>query len=133
LAYQQKNYDQASLAAQRILDIQKKVLGPNDSQLIDTYNQLIAALCVGGKCEDTEPLLKEQLEVRSKSLGPEHPHVAVSLCLLGESAEKKKDYERALKYYENALTIRRKTDPMLVRQTEKNVLRVHQKAMDQDR
>ncbi len=133
LAYREKNFDLASQTAQRSLEIQKKAKSPNDSQLIETYNQLIAALCVGGKCSDIAPLLQEQLEVRRRSLGADHPHVAVSLSLLGENAEKKRDYEKALKYYEEALAIRKKTDPSLIAQSEKNVLRVHQKTIDRER
>ena len=128
--YRESRFDEALVLAERCLKIQKKAYGPESKELIDTLNRVIAASCAGKKCEDTGPLLREQLDLRVKHLGPDHPHVAVSWALLGELAEKKGDYDKALSCFENALAIRRKSDPTLVENSERNIVRVHQKILE---
>ncbi len=125
--YQSKHFDKANQMALKLLKEQEARLGGNSPQLIETLNLVIASACAGKKCADTTPWLLQLLELRKKVLGPEHPHVAVTLAMLGENAEMKGDLKKARQYYEKALSIRMKEEPSLVEATKKNLERIDKK------
>src|SRR2546422_7420029 len=63
-----------------------------------------------GKYSEAEPLYRRSLAIREKALGPDHPHVAVSLNNLaapyvtqGKYSEAEPLYRRSLAIYEKAL------------------------------
>ena len=124
LFYRKKDFSNSQIAAQEALRLERECCDPKSEKLLDGLNLCISAACAQDRCADTGPLLLEQLEIRREHFGPNHPHVAVSLCLLGELAEKKGRWKEAERRYEEALAIRRKTEPALVTQTEKNLTRV---------
>lgn len=127
LYYKDKDLANAEKAAKWALLLEKVNFGEDSEESIETLNIAIAAACAQDRCADTTPLLEQQLLIRRKHLGNDHPHVAVSLSLLGEAAEKKGDFKLALKYFEDALSIRKKKEPQLVALTEKNLERIRQK------
>jgi tetratricopeptide (TPR) repeat protein len=124
LFYRKKDFVNSQLAAQNALRLERECCDAKSEKLLDSLNLCISAACAQDRCADTGPLLEEQLEIRKEHLGPVHPHVAVSLCLLGELAEKKGQWKEAEARYIEALSIRKKTEPGLVKQTEKNLVRV---------
>lgn len=128
LFYRQKDFIKAQAAAKDWLRLERACCEPGSEKLLASMNVAIAAACAQDRCADTGALLTEQLEIRKKHLGAEHPHVAVSLCLLGELAEKKGNWQAAESLYKEALAIRKKVEPNLVSQTEKNLVRVKEKA-----
>lgn len=125
--YQTRHFDKANEMALKLLKQQEISLGKNSPELIETLNLVIASACAGKKCRDTTPWLLQLLELRKKILGPEHPHVAVSLAMLGENAEMKGDLKKARLYYEKALLIRQKVEPSLVEPTKRNLERIDKK------
>src|SRR5579883_468054 len=88
LHYKQHDLEQAEAQARQLLTIEKSEPDPDKMALIDTINLIISAACARDRCIDTEPLVKEQLELRRQLYGSEHPQVAVSFALMGEIAEK---------------------------------------------
>jgi CHAT domain-containing protein len=60
------------------------------------------------KFDEARPLVERALEVREKSLGPEHPDVAASLNNLAELYRAKGDYAKAEPLHQRALAIREK-------------------------
>lgn len=125
--YQVKHFDKANEMALKLLKKQEKQLGKDSPELIETLNLVIASACAGKKCADTTPWLLQMLELRKKVLGPEHPHVAVTLAMLGENAEMKGDLKKARQYYEKALLLRTKVEPSLVEATKRNLVRIDMK------
>lgn len=77
-----------------------------------TANQLGQFLHARGAYAEAEPLYKRALSIREKSLGPEHPDLAISLSslarlyrVLDRYGEAEPLYKRALKIQENALIV----------------------------
>lgn len=124
LNYRRKDFVKAQADAAQALRLERQCCDPKSERLLDSLNMNIAAACAQDRCADTGPLLLEQLEIRREKLGPIHPHVAVSLCLLGELAEKKGQWKEAERRYVEALAIRKRSEPGLVQLTEKNLTRV---------
>jgi hypothetical protein len=113
--------------SQKLLKRQEISEGKDSPYLIETLNLVIASACAGKKCADTTPWLLQLLELRKKVLGPDHPHVAVTLAMLGENAEIKGEFAKAKQYFEKALAIRVKVEPALVEPTRKNLVRIESK------
>lgn len=130
LHYRKKNFVEAGNAAREALRLERSCCEPQSEKLLESLNLVIASACALDRCADTQPWLVEQLEIRKLRLGALHPHVAVSLCLIGEVLEKKGQFKQAEAKYAEALEIRRKSEPELVAQTEKNLLRVREKMKD---
>ncbi len=122
--YRKKQFVESQAAAKEALRLERLCCEPGSLHLIDSLNRVISATCAQDRCADTAPYLEEQLEIRRKHFGPTHSHVAVSLCLLAEVDEKKMKWKDAESKYLQALEIRRKVEPQLVSQTEKNLVRV---------
>ncbi|MBX9666818.1 MAG: tetratricopeptide repeat protein [Candidatus Obscuribacterales bacterium] len=130
LHYRKKEFVESGDAAREALRLERSCCEPQSEKLLDSLNLCIASACALDRCADTQPWLEEQLEIRKLRLGAQHPHVAVSLCLIGEILEKKRRWKEAEAKYLEALAIRRKAEPALVAQTEKNLLRVREKIKD---
>ncbi|MGD9681858.1 MAG: tetratricopeptide repeat protein [Candidatus Obscuribacterales bacterium] len=131
VAYRKGDFAQSRNRALDALSIQEKSQGKESKDQIDTIDLIVSAACADDRCADTEPYLERQLALRKKFLGEDHPHVASSLCLLGELAEKKNQLEEAEKYYSEALAIREKSAKELVESTRKNLVRLHLKKLDE--
>jgi tetratricopeptide (TPR) repeat protein len=61
-----------------------------------------------GRYAESEPLLEQTLALREKTLGPEHPDVAVTINNLAELYRSRGWYAKAEPFYERALAIRKK-------------------------
>ena len=80
-----------------------QAFGANDPRLATTLDHLAWVLCAQEKAAAAEPLAKQALAIREKTLGGEHPDVVKSLntlaCLYdmeGKAAEAKALHERQL-------------------------------------
>lgn len=125
--YRKKQFVESLAAAKEALRLERACCEPGSERLLDSLNKVISATCAQDRCADTAPYLQEQLEIRRTKLGVNHPHVAVSLCLLAEVDEKKGKWKDAESKYLQALEIRKKVEPYLVKATEKNLVRVRAK------
>jgi tetratricopeptide (TPR) repeat protein len=81
----------------------------NDASVVAGWSELLDR--IGGyflgraAYSQAEPLLREGLAVREKTLGPEHPDTATSLNNLAVLLKAQGDFERARPLYERALAI----------------------------
>jgi tetratricopeptide (TPR) repeat protein len=77
--YEQAAYSDAIPIAQKVLDINEKVLGPDHPSVAQSLNNLALLYYSLGDYAKAEPLNKRSLAIREKVLGPDHPDVAQSL------------------------------------------------------
>ncbi len=68
-----------------------------------TLENLAELYRVQGRFDEAEPLYLRALEILEKTLGPEHPEVAVSLNNLAELYRAQGRFEEAAPLYEKAL------------------------------
>jgi serine/threonine-protein kinase len=87
-------FSQAQTLFARALDLQRRVLGPNDPLTLTSLSRLAVVLTEEGNYPDGEKLQREAFVARTRVLGPEHPdtinsmaRLATILNLLGQNAE----------------------------------------------
>ncbi|MBF0529601.1 MAG: tetratricopeptide repeat protein, partial [Deltaproteobacteria bacterium] len=56
----------------------------SDQKNVEDLDQQIIELFQQGRLNEAIPLAREALEIRTKSLGPEHPETAANMETLGE-------------------------------------------------
>jgi tetratricopeptide (TPR) repeat protein len=103
-------YAEAETAARALLGEAEAKYGAESTEAADALDLLIAARLLGGKANDPESrsLVERTLELRQKTLGPDHPDMAQALANLGTLHYQTGDYAGARPYWEQALTIREK-------------------------
>ena len=81
-----------------------------DRELQEAHRLNAEALTLvrAGKYDEARPLAERALEIREKTLGPDHPDVAVTLNNLANLRRNKGDYATAEPLYQRALAIREK-------------------------
>jgi len=57
----------------RALDLQRRVLGPDDPQTLTSLSEIALLLAEEGNYADAEKLQREAFLARTRVLGPEHP------------------------------------------------------------
>jgi serine/threonine protein kinase/Tfp pilus assembly protein PilF len=87
-------FSQAQTLFARALDLQRRVLGPDDPQTLKSLSRLTVVLTEEGSYPEAERLQREAFVTQTRVLGPEHPdtissmaRLATILNLLGQSAE----------------------------------------------
>ena len=73
-----------------------------------SLNNLASLYRAQGRYADAEPLYKRSLAIREKTLGPDHPDVAVSLNNLALLYQAQGRYADAEPFYKRSLAIREK-------------------------
>jgi eukaryotic-like serine/threonine-protein kinase len=66
-------YPRAQVLQQRSMDIQRRVLGPEDPETLKSANSLAILLDRQGHHAEAEKLYRETLDISRRVLGPEHP------------------------------------------------------------
>jgi non-specific serine/threonine protein kinase/serine/threonine-protein kinase len=66
-----------------LLDIQRRVLGPEHPDTLMTVNDLVVTLAKEGRYAEAEKSFRELLDIQRRVLGPEHPDTANSIYNLG--------------------------------------------------
>ena len=106
-SYKTGEYKEAEKPLRRSLKIREKLLGPDNTNIALSLNELALLLKSQGKYEESEPLYKKSLEIRETK---NHPDVAESLNNLaglyysqGKYAEAEPLYQRSLGIVEKAL------------------------------
>ena len=99
LVYQgQRRYDEAERLDLDILEIQKRVMGPESSDALWTMNNLALAYQSQGRYDQAEQLHLRTLEIRRRVLGPTHPDTLASLYNLACIAAKRGERTKALQW-----------------------------------
>jgi Flp pilus assembly protein TadD len=66
-----------------LLDIQRRVLGPEHPDTLMTRNDLVVTLAKEGRYAESGKSFRELLDIQGRVLGPEHPDTANSIYNLG--------------------------------------------------
>jgi len=64
---------------QRVLELRKKILGLEHSDMLTSMSNLAIVLDNQGKYEAAEEMHRQMLELRKKILGPEHQETVTSI------------------------------------------------------
>jgi tetratricopeptide (TPR) repeat protein len=106
--YQTGKYQEAIPIAQQLLDIRKKINGPEHPATANSLNNLAALYEAMSEYAKAEPLLRRALAIWEKALGAEHPTTAKGLNNLAELYREMGEYTKAEPLYQRALAINEK-------------------------
>jgi len=106
---QRARYSEAESMYKRALEIGKKTLGPNHSDVATHLNNLAGLYRAQGKYGEAEPMRKRALKIDEKVYGPDHPEVATDLNNLALLYQNQGRYDEAELMYKRALEIGEKT------------------------
>jgi tetratricopeptide (TPR) repeat protein len=111
-------YADAEAAARREILKAQSGPGPDSIQMALALDMLTEVYFYGDRVRDpaAEENALRSIAIKQTLLGSESPQLAVSLRLMGHLLEARGDYERARKYYENAVRIHRATTGQDTRQ-----------------
>ncbi|MFC2171564.1 tetratricopeptide repeat protein [Acidobacteriota bacterium] len=103
-------YREAETMARKLLAVVEKEHGADSLEASRILDSLVRALWRGGKTKDPQSrvLAERAVRIKEKTLGPEHPEVALSLCNLAILLKAAGDYTGARTLYERALAIQEK-------------------------
>lgn len=77
--YDQGQYHEATILAERALAQAERILGPENPETLLTLNNLAVMHRSLGQLDEAEPLYLRALETQERILGPEHPDTLLSL------------------------------------------------------
>jgi serine/threonine-protein kinase len=75
-------FSQAQALLTRALDLQRRVLGPDDPQALTTLSHMAVVLTEEGNYLEAEKLQREAFVAQTRILGPEHPDTISSMARL---------------------------------------------------
>src|SRR5258708_705543 len=94
--------------AREVLDMERKLFGPEHRRGASALNAVARAAAADGKQKEAEDLEREALAMRQKLLSQEHPDVANSLYLVGDRMRQRGNLKEAYPVLSAALSIQRK-------------------------
>lgn len=97
---------QAEATGRQALSAGQSVFGYNSPRLIPVLNNIIAAACPSGRCQDLESEWQHLLDIRLRSYGKDHPDTVMTSCQIAELYEKKGRLADAASLLKKALDIR---------------------------
>ncbi|CAF1510303.1 unnamed protein product, partial [Rotaria sp. Silwood1] len=100
-------YSKALLYYEKSLDINKKILSPNDLSLASSYNNIGNVYNNMGDYSKALSSHERSLEIRKIALPPNHPDLASSYLNIGSVYYSMGEYSKALSSYERSLEIRK--------------------------
>ncbi len=98
-------YDLAEPWYEQCLEVTRRRLGEEHSDVATSLNNLALLYCSQGRYTEAEPLYLEALDLRKQLLGDNHPHVALSLINLASLYEYQGRYTEAEPLYLQALDL----------------------------
>ncbi|MCP5498046.1 MAG: tetratricopeptide repeat protein [Leptospiraceae bacterium] len=90
---------------QQVETLEMEIFGESHLKSAEIYNKIGGIFYQQGQYENALEILQMSLEIRLKFLGSEHPDVAMSYSNFGTLYKYKKDFKKALDYYNRALNI----------------------------
>lgn len=106
--FAERKFKESQKSWQESLEIAQQAEKPDETKEEAAINGVIAASCAQGMCTDNEALMKRLLELRRKNLGNEHPFTLISMNLLAELYDHKKNYAAAKPLYVQVYDITKK-------------------------
>ncbi|HWB78887.1 MAG TPA: tetratricopeptide repeat protein [Nannocystaceae bacterium] len=103
--YAQARYDEAFDRYREALELQQRLLGPDDPQVAMTYNHMGNVKIMQNDLATAREYVLRSYDVRRRVLGERHPKVAASINNLAVIAGIQNDHDDALEQVERALAI----------------------------
>ena len=75
----QGKHAEAEQMERELIDVRRRVLGPEHPKTLNTMNNLACSLSGQGKHAEAEQMFRELLDVERRVLGPEHPDTLAAL------------------------------------------------------
>ena len=100
-------YSRALPLLQRVVDIRKQTLGPNNPQTLSSLDSVANCLADEGRYSEAEALERQILDYRKRTLGPKHPDTLGSMNNLAATLDQEGKYGDAEKLYRETLDLRR--------------------------
>ncbi len=91
-----------------LLDVQRRVLGPEHPDTLATKSNLAASLLGQGKRAEAEQMHREVLDVRRRVLGPEHPDTLTTMGNLSNSLRGQGKHAEAEQMRREVLDVQRR-------------------------
>ena len=91
----QGKYAEAAQMQHELLDMRRRVPGPEHPITLGTISDLALSLCGQGKYAEAEQMQRELLDVRRRVLGPEHPNTLTTMSNLCSSLRGQGKYTEA--------------------------------------
>ena len=91
-----------------LLDLKRRVLGPEHPGTLTTMNNLACSLGSQGKHAEAEQMQRELLHVQRRVLGPEHPNTLDTTCTLANSLGGQGKHAEAEQMERELLDVRRR-------------------------
>jgi tetratricopeptide (TPR) repeat protein/predicted Ser/Thr protein kinase len=103
--YRQQRLEEAFDHYREALEVQQRLLGPDDPVVAMSYNHMGNVKIEQNDLITAEEYVNRSYELRRRVLGERHPKVAASINNLAAIAAKQRHPERALEHAEHALSI----------------------------
>ena len=94
-----------------VLDVQRRVLGPEHPHTLTTVSNLATSLRDQGKHEDAEQMFRELLDMQRRVLGPEHPDTLATVSNLASLDSIRSASTSIVPFVSRTLTTSHPADP----------------------
>ncbi len=102
-------YSKAEPLLRHAMEIERRELGPENSETASTTSRLAASLADAGKLAEAEALLQPLVEIQKRRLGPTHRKTLICMNLLATTLHGQAKYADAEKMYRAILQVQRQT------------------------
>jgi tetratricopeptide (TPR) repeat protein len=106
--YKEGKYQEAIPIAEKVLDLDKKILGPENPLTVIAIGNLAILYNSIGDYAKAEPFYLQVLLIREKLLGPDNPDTAAAMNNLALVYDEMGDYSKAEPLYQQALEVKTK-------------------------
>jgi len=106
--FRQNRLAEAEAQERKLLDVERRVFGPQDSETVGTMGDMSTILDAEGHTEEAEKMLREVLEAQKRLLGPEAHFTLISTDNLASMLVQEGRYQEAQKLEEQALETQRR-------------------------
>ena len=101
-------YEKSESLLSHSLEIERRVLGPEDPETFSTTSRLAAAYADSGKLAEAEKLLGPLVEIEKRKLGPEHRKTLICMNLLASTLHGEGKFAEAEKMYRDTLEVQQR-------------------------
>ena len=112
MQFKYDKYPEAEEFYRRVLAIRQQAYGPDDPAMASTAGMLGRMYVNSGKLAEAEPLLGQEVELDTKTLGPDDATVFLSLSILASVQKQREEYGLSEKSYVRMLQME-KNNPNL--------------------
>jgi tetratricopeptide (TPR) repeat protein len=104
----QGKHAEAEQMQRELLDVERRVLGPEHPRTLATMNNYALSLGAQGKHAEAEQMQRELLDLHRRVLGPEHPHTLTTMNNLARTMNRQGKRAEAEPIFRELLDLRRR-------------------------